>query len=333
VDLISWLGRHDLTLQVTPDHPAQTLGAAVSTGSPARLADHIIGLRLVHADGHRTSYSMERDRSLFEAMSVSLGAMGVITQIELRCDERRPGALQRGPVSFGEALSVLEAGDAIRAQRAIIWFANAPALVEYWDDQATPGLKAQLYQQARGVLHDALGTQLLNGLAASLPAGPRWSDTLGAELMGMSSGELLPVGRIRTTPQVMYSIPARQAAEFLLQLRDLWRSLRFPVYAPVRIEFAAASGAWLSPAHGRDSALVSFPVSDITSAAFVDAICALLERCGGRPCWAHLRAGAPPPTAEHYPRLADFGALRRKIDRRGVLLNRYLSSLFGLSDR
>jgi hypothetical protein len=332
-DLNGWLARHDLGIHVIPDYPGQTIGAAVSTGSPAGLSRYVLGLRIVHADGHRTSYSIERDRGLFDAMRVSLGAMGIITQIELRCEERRPGWLQRRPVSFSDALGALEADDAVQAGQSVIWFANAPTQLEYWDPNADPTLPELLIEQALGVVHDAIGTQLLSGLAASVSAGPRWSDTLGSELLGSVNGGLLPLGRLRTAPRAAYAIPADAAVDFLLRLRNLWRSLRFPVYAPVRIEFAPASTAWLSPCHDRDSAIVSFPCLDRTSGQFVDAICSLLESAKGRPCWSHLRPGAPPPTVEAYPRLHDFAALRSKIDRRGVFLNCYLSKLFGLPDR
>lgn len=332
-DLCGWLARHDLGLDVIPDYPGQTIGAAISAGSPAGLAKYILGLRIVHADGHRTSYSIERDRGLFDAMRVSLGVMGVITQIELRCDERRKGWRQRRPVSFSDALGALEAENAVQAQQAVIWFANAPAQLEYWDPNADPTLPELLIEQARGVVHDVVGAQILSGLAASVSAGPRWSDSLGSELMGSVTGGLVPVGRLRTSPRIAYAIPAPSAVDFLLRLRNLWRSLRFPVYAPIRIEFAAASTAWLSPCYERDSAIVSFPCAEATSSQFVDAVCSLLESAGGRPCWSNLRRGAAPPTAEAYPRLHDFAALRSKIDRRGVFLNHYLSRLFGIADR
>jgi L-gulonolactone oxidase len=332
-DLNGWLARHDLGLNVTPDYPGQTVGAAISTGSPAALADYVLGLRIVHADGHRTSYSRERDHGLFDAVRVSLGAMGVITQIELRCDERRPGCLRRRPLSFSDALSVLEADDALTAGQVVTWFANAPAQVEYWDLHAEPSLPDLLVEQARGLVHDAIGLPLLASLAGSLQAGPRWSDALGSELIGPTSGGPLPLSRLRTVPRVAYAIPASGAVEFLLRLRDLWRSQRFPVYAPVRIEFAAASGAWLSPMYERDSALVSFPSFGANSKHFVDAICSLLEASAGRPCWSQLRHGAPPPTSAAYPRLPDFAALRGKVDRRGVFVNPYLSALFGLTER
>lgn len=332
-DLIGWLARHDLGIEVTPDYPGQTVGAAVATGSPPRLADYIVGLRIVHADGHRTTYSIERDRGLFDAMRVSLGVMGVLTQVELRCVERRTGGLRHRQASFSEALSVLEAPDAVSAGQAVIWFANAPAIVEYYDADAVTPYTTQLYEQARGVMHDSLAIPLLGSLAATIKAGPRWSDQLGAAITGAPLGGSLPLHSLPTARRLVYAIPAGGAAAFLMRLRELWRSLRFPVYAPVRIEFAPADPAWLSPTHDRDSAVVSVPYVPITSKHFIDAISNLLESSDGRPSWAHLRRSATMPTATAFPRLTDFGALRTKIDRRGVFLNSYLSSLFDIKDR
>jgi hypothetical protein len=332
-DLIAWLARHGLIIDVTPDYPGQTLGAAVSTGSPAGLSPYLNGLRMVHADGHRTSYSVERDHGLFDAVRISLGALGVITQIELRCTELPAGALRRRQVKFGEALSLLETANPSPGFRTITWFANAPAVVEWWDADATTSEPRQLFEQACGAYLDLVGTPILAGLAATSSMAMRWSDTIGATYANSAGGGILPISAAHAPHRVAYSIPATIAPEFLIRLRDLWRSLRFQVYAPIRIEFAREDHGWLSPSYGRPSAVVSFPITLATPGDFVDSVCTLLESCAGRPTWTGLRPGAPPPSTVDYPRLADFAALRTKIDRRGVFLNTYLASLFGVTAR
>src|SRR5690606_12347093 len=72
------------------DIDAQTVAGATSTGTHgtgvalAGLSAGIVGLRLVTADGSQR-WVDESDPELFGAARVGLGALGVITEVELAC--------------------------------------------------------------------------------------------------------------------------------------------------------------------------------------------------------------------------------------------------------
>ena len=85
------LAEHGLALENLGDIDVQTIAGAVSTathGTGARLRNipsQLAELTLVLADGTPLVCSAESDPELFRAARVSLGALGVIAEVTLRC--------------------------------------------------------------------------------------------------------------------------------------------------------------------------------------------------------------------------------------------------------
>lgn len=90
----------------------------------------------------------------------------------------------------------------------------------------------------------------------------------------------------------------------------------------------AADDLWLSPQHGRDTLALHFTWR--REPAEVDAAVALIHRAlvatglRPRPHWGKVFMPNAEELADHYPRLAEFAALRRELDPRGVLVNDWL---------
>lgn len=327
-DLLGWLARHGLTLHVRPDYPEQTVGAALSVGSPWSLAQHLLGLRLVHADGHAAFYEPSSDPEVFDALRVSLGALGVVTHIELRCERRRSGRVRHRAIGFDEALRLLQQRPA--DLRALTWYAYAGALSETWDAQAPAANVARWSEELQGAWVEHLGTRLFSRLAAArLFDGAALANRLALRYASSELIDVLPM-MDRLPAPVTYALPAAAAGPVLQRLRELWHRHGARLHAPVRLEFAPADRAWLSPAYARDSVLISTPQLPPRAATLSEELVALMCEHDGRPAWAGLRPQAPPPTVHDYPRLPEFAALRARFDRRGVFLNPFLSQLFGL---
>jgi FAD/FMN-containing dehydrogenase len=339
-DLAAWLMRHELTFNATPLYAGQTIGAAVALGSPSILATSIISVRMVHADGRVAVYSSEQDPSLLEAMRITLGALGVLTHVELRCEALGPDVVTRRMVTFDELAGLLDRRPQDSGLISATWFACAPAVVETREtvasllqkNDALAAAAPSIFDQAQAAVMESVGQNLLVRYASAIPGGKRWSDRLSSRYLASPVRGVLPQQLMLPTRMISYALPFEAAGEALTRIRDLWSALRFHNYAPLRIEFAPADRGWLSPTQGCDSALFSFPYSDSTPTSFIEALCLLLERHDARPAWV----GLPPdymPTSTHYPRLDEFCELRAKFDPHGVFLNPFLAQLFEVPDR
>ena len=79
-----------LAMETMGDIDRQTLAGAISTGTHGsgptlgNISTQVVGLRLVTADGAIVDCSGEREPELFRLARVSLGALGVITEVRLR---------------------------------------------------------------------------------------------------------------------------------------------------------------------------------------------------------------------------------------------------------
>jgi len=85
------LGRHlheqGFTIANLPSLPHVCVGGAVQTGThgsgTANLSSAVLGLQLVKADGDVVEFSRDRDGDDFDGMIVSLGLLGIVTQLTL----------------------------------------------------------------------------------------------------------------------------------------------------------------------------------------------------------------------------------------------------------
>lgn len=109
------------------------------------------------------------------------------------------------------------------------------------------------------------------------------------------------------------AMPADRAAEAIDAILALTRTLATEgmyVTAPFNLRFSAASEAFLSPAHGRETfwieiaLLLGSPYAEVIMGRFES----MLMGLGGRPHWAkvHQRIGSERNVAELYPRYADW---------------------------
>ena len=144
----------------------------------------------------------------------------------------------------------------------------------------------------------------------------------------------LPHFRLEFSPsfgdelQAEYLLPRQHAVEAFDAVGAL-RDLLAPVLLISEIRTVAADDLWLSPSYQRDCVALHFTwINDPDAVAPV--LGALEERLAPfapRPHWGKLFVAPPDVVAASYPRMRDFGRLRRQLDPGGKfggdLVDRY----------
>ena len=104
-----------------------------------------------------------------------------------------------------------------------------------------------------------------------------------------------------------------------------------PLLHASEIRTVAADELWLSPAHDRDSACVHFTWKQMPRevAALLPEIEERLAPFAPRPHWGKVFTLDPAAVQAQYPRLADFRALRDRLDPRRTFRNAYVDRLLG----
>lgn len=335
------LAERGLAMENLGDDDQQTLAGAVATGthgSGARfgnLATQISALRLVKADGSALTVDAQTPE-LLDATRLSLGALGVVTHLELQCVDHYRLQIDTRKMTFDEVLKDLDGLQARHRNLELHWFPDTDTVqLKTRDLSEGPAAQPRLQRLWRDYAVENGARWALAELAHRVPLAARriraraWSaDEAGCI---RDAQRAYAVRRLIRYNEIEYALPVAQLPQVLRQIRRLCRALDFGFHFPLEVRFVRADTLWLSPAHGRDAACISLRgYKALPHPDCVAALTELFDRHEGRPHWGKQHDKTAAELARLYPRFADFQALRAEWDPRGVFLNPYLASLFGV---
>ncbi len=297
-----------------------THGSGVENGS---LATAVASLDIVGPDGELRT--VRRGDADFEGSVVALGALGVVTAVTLDVE---PTYDVRQDVWTGLSWDALAAD-----VEQITSSAYSVSLFTRWGDAGID----QVWLKSRG---DEAPTELFGALAATttmhmLEGGAIESVTAQGGVPGPWL-DRLPHFRWEFTPslgeelQSEYLLPREHALVAVERLRTL-RDLLGPVLQISELRAVAADDHWLSSSYGHDVMGVHFTwVRDVERVyAVLPAIEAALLPLGARPHWGKCFVAGVDQLEPLYPRMADFRALRDRVDPNRVFGNTFLDRAFG----
>ena len=342
-DLNNFLTQRQLALPNLGYISAQTAVGAVMTGThgtgpAAMLASHVHRLTLVQADGTVRNIGPE-DGDLFDAARISLGALGVVTEMQVTAVPRFNLRQQRRRLTFDDAFGTqLRSRLSKDSYQHYEWLPFTDLVMyERCDVTEKSANQPEPPSPPRGGAMDWLMTRAASNLGRFVPP-------LVPALNRMGQG--LPLFRPRTRVgrsdlilngpmapryhETEYGLPLETASEAMGAYREIVQRERPALNFPVMIRFAPADELWLSPAHGRPTIFINIIASP--GQGFVRARRALepmLRRLGGRPHWAKCFTATPADLARAYPTYYDrFRTLMARMDPAGVFRNPLLDSLF-----
>jgi FAD/FMN-containing dehydrogenase len=306
--LLSSLGEplreRGLALQNMGDVDVQTLAGAVSTGTHGTgrrlggLATRIAALRLVQADGEILACSPRQHPEVFDAARVSLGALGIASEITLalvpayRLHER----ITR--VSVDETL-------------------------EHFDGWADAHRHCEFFWLPGKDVCEVKCIDRTDAAPDPLPDRPYERIDHGYRV--------LPSLRELRFVEMEYAVPAERGLACFAELRRLMRERHPDVLWPVEVRTVAADDIPLSPAFGRETLTLSVHQgNELPWRAFFADAESVLRNHAGRPHWGKWHTLGAAELRQLYPRFDEFAALRRSLDPKGVFLNDHLRRILGV---
>lgn len=313
--------------------PHITVGGAIATGTHGSgdaigtLSSAVTGLEIVTADGEPRWVRRGIDDD-FSGWVVALGALGVVTRVEL---EVEPTYDVAQTVFAGLDLDVVEADF-----DAVFGAATSVSVFTRWrpDPDAQLWLKRRLDREGAWTGGPAFGaperTAALHPLEQLDPVhcnpqlgqpGP-WHERLPhfhADFTPSAGDEI----------QAEYLLPRSRAVEAIGALRTLHASIT-PLLHVTEIRTMRADDLWLSPAYGRDTVGIHFTWHrDERIFGVLPAVEEVLLPLGARPHWGKVSLAAPEQVRAAFPRWADFAALVDAADPGGRFRSPYVARLIG----
>lgn len=338
---LDWLG---LAMPNLGDIDAQTLAGATSTGTHGTgaglpgLAAGIVGLQLVTPDGQER-WVDESDPELFGAARVGLGALGVVTEIELACLPAYRLRAVESPDELDVVLPRIQEHFDAHRHFEMYWFpgtgrvqTKANDLVPDEVDEPLPEWRRRLDDELlSNTVFGAVNRVLAHAPRAVLPFNAVAARALSQRSYTAPSHEVFVTPRTVRFVESEYAVPREAVAEVLTDLRAWVERRREPISYPVEVRVAAPDDIWLSTGHERANAYVAVHqhVRGADPTAYFAAFEEIVAAHEGRPHWGKLHTLDAERLAALYPRHGDFVALRDRLDPDRILANDYLTRVLG----
>ncbi|MFT5432980.1 MAG: FAD/FMN-containing dehydrogenase [Myxococcota bacterium] len=333
----------------------QSIAGAISTGTHGssrrygNLATQVTALRFVDGRGQVHAWSAETHSDAFRTAVLSLGCLGVITEVTLRCRPAFDLHERTWSIPFEDAardlVSLSESAEFIK----LWWLPHTDRVQIYAADtvvdtgvdtgadagadtpRSGPGPVAK-WMDARVMPHVFTAVLGLGRMAPALMPGLN-RIVAGAyfktsERVDRSDHVLMTLMPPKHR-EAEYAIDVSDAGAAFTELRDRIVSEKLRVNFLQELRFVAKDALPLSPDHGRDTCRFGIysGQSSHCDRYFRLAEDMLLAR-GGRPHWGKEFFTEPAALRAMYPELSQVAKLRQQFDPKGVFRNAFVNRLF-----
>jgi L-gulonolactone oxidase len=337
------LAGHGLALENLGDIDAQSVGGAIATathGTGARLrnlSSQVVELDLVTADGSVMTARAGEDDDLVRAARVSIGALGIVSMMTLRCV---PAFTLRGvdrPQPLDEVLEHLDELVDGNDHFELFAFPHCDDALTRTntrvDEPPRPPGAARAWAQDVLLANHALGLLCRAGrrFPSQIPRLNRLVTRLaGTTVRTDASHRVFATPRLVRFTEMEYALPRSAAVPVIRAIRELVESGGMHVNFPIEMRFVAPDDAFLSPATGRDTVYVAVHMfRGMPWEPFFHAVEEIAGAHGGRPHWGKRHAQTAATLAPRYPEWDRFTAVRRRLDPHGVFENDHVRRVLG----
>ena len=338
-DLGEELRSRGLAMENQGDVDPQTLAGAISTathgtgGRFGNLSSQVVGMRLVSGAGEVVVASGEKLR----AARVSLGALGAISAVTLRCvpaftihriDEPRPlDDLLPRLDELVDANDHWEAFVMPYTRRA--WTLTS----ERTDRPPEPPGRVAAFVHDVIVENAVLGVFCRTGrrFPSLIPAlNRRLASLMGTAEHLDASNRVYANKRLVRFTEMEYAIPRERAAEALERVLAMIERRRLPVGFPIELRVVAPDDALLSTAHERATAYIAVhQYVGMEFETYFRAVEAIMDDYNGRPHWGKRHYQTAATLRPRYPEWDTFGEVRERLDPERRFENDYLRRVLG----
>jgi FAD-linked oxidoreductase len=329
-----------LAMENQGDVDPQTLAGAISTathgtgGHFGNLSSQVAGVRLVDGAGEVHDVSSGDE---LRAARVSLGALGAIAAVTLRCvpaftihrvDEPRP---------LDDVLPRIdELVDANDHWEAFVMPYTRRAITlssERTDRQPDPPSRVAAFSRDVVLENAVLGAFCRTGRA--FPKLIPWLNRRLAALMGPAehldaSNRVYANKRLVRFTEMEYAIPRERAAEAIERVLGLIERRRLPVGFPLELRVVAPDDALLSTAYERPTAYIAVhQYVGMEFETYFRAVEEVMDEYGGRPHWGKRHYQSAATLAPRYPEWERFQEIRERLDPERRFENDYTRRVLG----
>jgi FAD-linked oxidoreductase len=321
-----------------PDIDEQTLAGCLGTATHGTgagigcMPTFVRGLQLLDAKGELINCSADQNSELYEAAKVSLGSLGILTQVTL---QNEPSYRLRRETTWRSFEEILEIVDSEADKHRNFEFYYVPFsgmgftdAHDYTDEDigSTDKLDGNEGAEDLKTARDYLewSPKLRELILGS------YMNTLSDEVTIENSWKNYASERNVRFNEMEYHLPREHGLQALREVKDALESQHHEVFFPIEVRYVHSDDIWLSPFYGRETMSIAVHrYFEEDFKPYFKTIEPIFRKYQGRPHWGKLNTQTGAELRALYPRWDDFVAVRKEMDPQGRFLNSYLKQLFG----
>ena len=342
-DLLEKIEAKGWCIPCLPDINTVTIGGALATGthgtSGKLLSEYITKCSIVLADGSVNEIT-DKDK-LIDAIRVSLGVLGVLSEITFQCEPIYTLHVKEGPeddkVWLPKINERLKKHDFLR----ILWLPHTDKGYVITGDKIDPNTEIKEDLGPAFLKHRRTASKILYKYTHIFP----WFTAIANKLLyrGFFSATKEHKGSLYQATVTKSRGSTLELAEWTIGLDKFptvfdelkieinkWSNKSF-IHIPMDIRFVYKDNSWLSYAYKKDTVTMGCVSRNAATADTYEAfktIEKIFLKHGGKPHWAKRFAAKNTELSKIYEKWEDFKTLRRKLDPSNKFLNPYLTELF-----
>ena len=342
-DLNDALAARGLAMPNLGDINTQSIAGAIATATHGTGASHgniattIVGMEIVTGDGGVRRVDEDNDSELLRVARVGVGALGVVTEVTLRCV---PTFNLHAVETIEPLTDVLADFGRVMHGTDHVEFYWMPGARRCQVKRNTRTESPPAPQSRAAYIRDKwIAENLAFGAVCRVgrrypKAAPRIAKLITSaaserELIDRSDHVFSSPRHVRFV-EMEYGIPFDAVPEAIGRIGSLVSSLPFPPLFPIEVRASAGDDIPLSTANGRASGWVA--VHQYIGApyeSYFQGVEHIMNDYVGRPHWGKLHFQTAVTLASRYPEWDRFQATRTALDPQGTFANAYTDRVLG----
>ncbi len=337
--LFAELAAHGFGIENQGDIDKQSITGATATATHGtgasfkNVSAQIVSARVVTATGEVLEVSEGDD---YLAARVSLGALGVISQVTLKVVPlftlHREDALRPLSTTLQRLDADVDGNDHFEF---FVFPYGDTALTRTTRRSNEAPRPGPVWKKRLGEGFENAGLNVICRTGRRFPSAAPRLNRLMTSLMSPSSVQdhgwkVYASARDVKFTEMEYAIPREHAQVAVQRVIDLVRRRNLPIMYPLEVRFSAPDDAFLSTAHGRDTCYIAVhQFSGMEFESYFRAVEEIMDSYEGRPHWGKRHYQTAATLRDRYPDWDRFIAVRDRLDPDRVFGNDYTRRVLG----
>lgn len=338
------LAANGLAQENMGDINVQSVAGAISTGTHGTgitlgsVGTQVEEITFVNGLGEIITLNADNNYHEFKCAQLSLGSLGVITRMKMRCKEAYNLQLDIRKEKLSDVLANLEA--IVNENRHFEFYSIPNSQWAQTKRSNIVGEKAGHTSKFSAFINDIVlenwALQLLCSINKAIPSSSKTiSNIIGAfisnEIKVQQSHKVFSTVRNVKFTEMEYNIPIESYQDVMKEMLKLIEKNNYKISFPQEHRFVLQDDIYLSPAFERNSAYIASHVfKGMDNTRYFKDLEDLFVDFGGRPHWGKMHTRDAAFFQRAYPKFDDFLQVRAKHDPNNVFVNDHLKKVFGV---